>query len=91
MLGPDIPFENGSMRKLIEADVAVQKVAHVHLALQRALQGIAGPSAGNSGHAAATTDALLPDVSNDDADPGGLHSGIGADFDLNDSAMDLVA
>lgn len=44
-LGPDVPFENGSMRALIEADIAVQKLAHVHLALQEALRCVDAPEA----------------------------------------------
>lgn len=36
-LGADLPFENIMMRRLIEADLAVQRTAHVHRALIYAL------------------------------------------------------
>jgi hypothetical protein len=39
MLGPDVPYENASTRKLIEADIAVEKVAHLHRALEKTLEG----------------------------------------------------
>jgi hypothetical protein len=37
-LGPDLPFENGSMRRLVEGDLAAQRIAHAHDILQRALK-----------------------------------------------------
>lgn len=103
-LGPYIPFENGSMRKLIEADIAVQKVAHVHLALQRALRSVdvpavtqsGGPSSGKfeSGQAASST-LLVSTENNDPAVPvADLQADlvIDGDFGMTDTtnAMDLV-
>lgn len=37
-LGPDLPFENGSMRRLVEADIALHKTSHAHAALSKALE-----------------------------------------------------
>lgn len=39
-VGTDLPFENITMRRLIEADLAVQRTAHVHRSLVRALTAI---------------------------------------------------
>lgn len=102
-LGPDVPFENGSMRPLIEADIAVQKLAHVHLSLQRALrcldvpeaEQLSVPSAVKFESGPATSSALLPGPGNDESTAlvTELQADIAidGDFGLNDSnAMDLV-
>lgn len=103
-LGPDIPFENGSMRQLIEADIAVQKLSHVHLALQSALrcvdapesEQVGAPSAVKFESGPATSSAVLGGPGNDDDSAvrvADLHADIAidGDFGLHDSnAMDLV-
>lgn len=103
-LGPDVPFENGSMRPLIEADIAVQKLAHVHLALQRALRCVDAPEADQLivpsvvkfDSEPATSGAVLASSGNDVDSTAPVTEmqadiAIDDDFGLNDSStMDLV-
>lgn len=46
-LSPDLPFENGSNHHLLEADLAMQRITHVHTILQNILEDVRhfpGPS-----------------------------------------------
>lgn len=53
-VGTDLPFENGTMRRLVEADLAVQRTSHVHRSLVKTLQMLDEPPAPDSLSAAAS-------------------------------------
>lgn len=60
-LTSDHPFENPTLSRLIEADLAVQRTAHIHRALVRALRRVADadPKDAPKGPAGAVTEELL--------------------------------
>lgn len=56
-VGRDLPLENGSMRKLVEADLAAQQTRHSHAAVREALKLLTedAPDAEATGTVGATT------------------------------------
>jgi hypothetical protein len=87
LLGPDLPFENGSMRRLVEADIAVQTTAHAHAALRRTLEVATAPATATAAAAAAAT--AVEEIRIGTAAVGGDDSGVrpGQDAAVNDDAV----
>jgi hypothetical protein len=91
LLGPDLPFENGSMRRLVEADIAVQTTAHAHAALRRTLEVATAPATATAAATAAAAAAAtaVEDIRIGTAAVGGDDSGVrpGQDAAVNDDAV----
>jgi hypothetical protein len=93
LLGPDLPFENGSMRRLVEADIAVQTTAHAHAALRRTLEVATAPATAKAtataAAAAAAAATAVEEIRIGTAAVGGDDSGVrpGQDAAVNDDAV----
>jgi hypothetical protein len=91
LLGPDLPFENGSMRRLVEADIAVQTTAHAHAALRRTLEVATAPATATAAATAAAAAAAtaVEEIRIGTAAVGGDDSGVrpGQDAAVNDDAV----
>lgn len=74
LLGPDLPFENGSMRSLIEADIALQATSLIHARLERCVRAAVPPST-ETGGAVQAEEAQLADVIGELEDAGGSRLG----------------
>jgi hypothetical protein len=65
-LGPDLPFENSTMRSLVEADLAVQRTGFAHQSVARAIHVVSRfpPSEGTAIQANQDgTDEAMPQAS----------------------------